>query len=605
MVSERIKSFRKLMKRMGIDAYMIPSADFHSSEYVGEYFKCREHLSGFTGSAGTLVITASEAGLWVDGRYFVQAETQLAGTGIDLYRSGEAGVPDITAFLNSRLPQNGVLGFDGRVIPASQALALQQALKEKWIRLETAHDLPGIIWENRPALSREPIRVLEERYAGRSAAEKLEAVRSAMGKQGADFHILTTLDDIAWVLNIRGSDVRCTPVSLAYLVLSKSECFLFTEVDPEGGGSGQIIPPETAAHLKSLSVKTKPYHGIYEFVRTLRKQTVLLEMKKANYALYDALDSSNRIIDAIAPSSLMKSVKNPVEMDHMRRVHIRDGIAVTRFMRWVKTNVGRFPIDEIAASNYLDGLRRDQGCLDQSFPTISAYGEHAAMCHYIATPESKKDLEAQGLYLVDSGGQYLEGTTDVTRTFALGPLSREMKELFTAVAVGMLRLADAKFLYGCRGRNLDYIAREELWRRGLDFNHGTGHGVGYYLGVHERPAGFGWKDVPGKEDNAVLEEGMVISDEPGIYLEGKFGIRIENLLLCTQKEKNEFGQFMEFESLTCVPVDLDALEVSCMTQRDIQLLNDYHKKVYDSLSPFLNGEELSWLKEYTRPIEAV
>ncbi|WP_320961192.1 aminopeptidase P family N-terminal domain-containing protein, partial [Hungatella effluvii] len=340
MVSERIKSFRKLMKRMGIDAYMIPSADFHSSEYVGEYFKCREHLSGFTGSAGTLVITASEAGLWVDGRYFVQAETQLAGTGIDLYRSGEAGVPDITAFLNSRLPQNGVLGFDGR-----------------------------------------------------SAAEKLEAVRSAMGKQGADFHILTTLDDIAWVLNIRGSDVRCTPVSLAYLVLSKSECFLFTEVDPEGGGSGQIIPPETAAHLKSLSVKTKPYHGIYEFVRTLRKQTVLLEMKKANYALYDALDSSNRIIDAIAPSSLMKSVKNPVEMDHMRRVHIRDGIAVTRFMRWVKTNVGRFPIDEIAASNYLDGLRRDQGCLDQSFPTISAYGEHAAMCHYIATPESKKDLE--------------------------------------------------------------------------------------------------------------------------------------------------------------------------------------------------------------------
>lgn len=340
-------------------------------------------------------------------------------------------------------------------------------------------------------------------------------------------------------------------------------------------------------------------------MRTLRKQTVLLEMKKANYALYDALDSSNRIIDAIAPSSLMKSVKNPVEMDHMRRVHIRDGIAVTRFMRWVKTNVGRFPIDEIAASNYLDGLRRDQGCLDQSFPTISAYGEHAAMCHYIATPESKKDLEAQGLYLVDSGGQYLEGTTDVTRTFALGPLSREMKELFTAVAVGMLRLADAKFLYGCRGRNLDYIAREELWRRGLDFNHGTGHGVGYYLGVHERPAGFGWKDVPGKEDNAVLEEGMVISDEPGIYLEGKFGIRIENLLLCTQKEKNEFGQFMEFESLTCVPVDLDALEVSCMTQRDIQLLNDYHKKVYDSLSPFMNGEELSWLKEYTRPIEAV
>ena len=603
MVRERIEALRERMRREGMDAYMVPTADFHGSEYVGAHFKCREYLSGFTGSAGTLVVTGTEAGLWVDGRYFVQAEAQLAGSPVRLYRMGMENVPSIREFLLDRLPEGGVLGFDGRTVSAGEAQGLEEGLSEKRIRLAVSKDLVDEIWEGRPPLSENRVWVLGERYAGRSASDKLQSVRAAMRESGADLHVITALDDIAWILNIRGSDVRCNPVALAYLAVSEEACILFTglgEEEPRGGFGN--LTEEAAAHLASLSVEVKPYHGVYRFAREVSGKTVLMEAKKVNCALYTAFAAANRIVEGVTPASRMKAVKNFVEAENLRRAHVKDGVAVTRFMYWMKKNAGKIPMDEITASDYLDGLRKEQGCLDLSFPTISAYREHGAICHYMATEESKKPICAEGLYLVDSGGQYLEGTTDVTRTFALGPLSDEERELFTAVAVGMLRLADAKFLYGCRGRNLDYIAREELWRRGLDFNHGTGHGVGYLLNVHERPNGFGWRDMPGKDDNAVLEEGMVTSDEPGIYLEGRFGVRIENLLLCVKREKNGYGQFMGFESLTCVPIDLDAIDPAVMTERDVELLNRYHRKVYETLEPYFAGEEREWLREYTREI---
>ena len=416
-----------------------------------------------------------------------------------------------------------------------------------------------------------------------------------MKKAKATVHVLTTLDDIVWLLNIRGNDIPFNPVVLSYVAVTEKEFFLFI--------NEKTLDGQVREYLKGLNVVVKPYEEIYQFVRSLRGERVLLESSRVNFSIKNSLDSSNRIIDRMNPTVMAKAVKNPVEIENERRAHIKDGVAMTKFIFWLKKNIGTMDMTEISASIYLEELRRQQeGNLGLSFNTISAYGENAAMCHYSATPESNKVLEPRGLYLIDSGGQYYEGTTDITRTVALGLVTDEEREHFTLVAMSMLRLGHAKFLYGCRGLSLDYIARQPMWERGLNYNHGTGHGVGYLLNVHERPNGIRYKMVPERMDSAVMEEGMICSDEPGIYIEGSHGIRTENLIVCRKGEKNEYGQFMEFEYLTFVPIDLDALDVGLMEKRDVEYLNAYHRQVYEKISPYLTDEEKEWLREATREV---
>lgn len=594
-MNDRLEKLRSLMAEKGVDAYLVPTSDFHESEYVGEYFKCRKYLTGFTGSAGTAVVTAQEAGLWTDGRYFVQAAKQLEGSGFTLQKMGQEGVPSVNEYLKEVLPENGVLGFDGRVVNSMLGQELEELLEMKQVSFSYEEDLVGMIWEDRPSLPAKPVWILEERYTGKSAKEKLSQLRKDMEKNSATVHVLTTLDDIVWLLNIRGSDVPHNPVVLSYVVLTEKDCDLFI--------NQETLNEQVMAYLAELHVTVRPYEDIYEFVKNFRGERVLLEKSRINYAILKNLDPSNKIIDRMNPTVMAKAVKNPVEIENERQAHIKDGVAVTKFMYWMKKNVGKIPMTEISVSEKLESLRKEQeGYLEDSFDTISAYGDHAAMCHYSATPESDKVIQTRGLYLVDSGGQYYEGTTDITRTMALGAVTDEEREHFTLVAMSMLRLGHAKFLYGCRGLSLDYIARQPLWERGLNYDHGTGHGVGYLLNVHERPNGIRYKMVPERMDSAVIEEGMICSNEPGLYIEGSHGIRTENLIVCRKAEKNSYGQFMEFEFLTFAPIDLDALDVTMMEERDIQYLNEYHRQVYEKIAPHLTDEEREWLKEAVREV---
>lgn len=595
MIKEKTEQLRSLMAERHMDAYMIPTSDFHESEYVGEYFKCREFMTGFTGSAGTAVITKDEAGLWTDGRYFVQAGKQLDGTGVTLQKMGQSGVPSIEEYLDQVLPEGGCLGFDGRVVNCQLGQELEQLLEEKHVTLAYQEDLVDIIWKDRPKLSAKPVWILGENYAGKSSAQKIEELRKQMKKEKASIHILTTLDDIVWLLNIRGNDVDCNPVVLSYAMVTMDRFYLFI--------NDSVLNEEVKAYLKGLGVTICPYNDIYMAVGQLRGQKVLLETAKTNYAIFRSIDESNRIIDRMNPTALAKAMKNPVEVENMKKAHIKDGAAMVKFIIWLKQNVGREAITEVSAQEHLDHLRSEvEGNLGLSFDTISAYGANAAMCHYKATAENDTKVEPKGLYLVDSGGQYYEGTTDVTRTIAVGPLTEKEREHFTLTVISMLRLGAVKFLYGCRGLTLDYVAREPFWSRGINFDHGTGHGVGYLLNVHERPNGIRWRMVPERQDNCILEEGMVTSDEPGVYIEGSHGVRTENLVVCKKAEKNEYGQFMEFEFLTMVPIDLEALDSSIMEERDIKLLNDYQKNVYETISPYLSQEEALWLKENTRAV---
>ncbi len=595
MIQERLNSLRTLMRERGMDAYLVPTADFHESEYVGDYFKCRSFMTGFTGSAGTLVVTLEDAALWVDGRYFVQAGNQLKGSSVRLMKMGEEGVPEISDFIIDAVKEGGCLGFDGRVVDSFTGLELEKRLDEKGASVKYQEDLIDQVWTDRPALSARPVWILKEEFAGKSASEKLSDLRGEMKKAGASVHVLTSLDDIAWLLNIRGDDVRCNPVVLSYLAVTGTEAFLF--INP------QVLDQETEAYLKGLGITLKPYDEIYEYIKTLQNEKVLLETARVNYAIIRGLDSSNEIINQMNPTVLAKAVKNPVEIENMKKAHIKDGVVMARFACWLKKNIGKIPMDEISLEKKLDSMRFEtEGNLGLSFDTISAYGANAAMCHYSATEETNTPVEPRGFYLVDSGGQYYEGTTDITRTFAMGPLTKEEKEHYTLVLISMLRLGDVKFPYGARGLTLDYAARQVFWDRGLNFNHGTGHGVGYLLNVHERPVGIRWKMVPERMDSCVLEPGMISSDEPGIYIEGSHGIRTENLMLCVKREKNEYGQFLGFEYLTCAPIDLDGVEKSLMTDHDVELLNRYHAHVYETLSPYLEGEEKEWLKEATRAI---
>lgn len=596
MIPERLAALREEMKRRSIDIYVVPTADFHESEYVGEHFKARKFITGFTGSAGTAVITLKEAGLWTDGRYFVQAEKQLEGSTVTLYRMAEEGVPTVEEFVKDKLPQGGCIGFDGRTVNGAWGEKFVAIAEEKTGSLFVGEDLIDIIWTDRPELSKAPLFILEEKYSGKSTAEKIKDVRAKMAEEGADVHILTSLCDIAWLLNIRGGDIQSVPVVLSYLVLTKDQCIWFLQEE--------VVDDIIRAYLKKNHIETRPYDDIYTYVPTIPESAVVLMNKSGvNYRICSELNKNIQVINKPNPTELMKAIKNPVEVDNTRLAHVKDGVAVTKFMYWLKTNIGKIPMTEISASDYLEARRREQeNFIDLSFTTISAYGANAAMMHYSATPESNTELKPEGFLLVDSGGHYYEGTTDITRTFVLGPISDEMKQHFTAVCRSNMKLANAKFLYGACGLNLDILARGPLWDMGIDYKCGTGHGVGYILNVHEGPNGFRWKIVPERHDSGVLEEGMITTDEPGVYLEGKYGIRTENELVCHKAEKNEYGQFMEFENITYAPIDLDGIDPEQMSPREKQMLNDYHKKVYEVLSPYMTEEENEWLKKYTRAI---
>ena len=597
----KIGQLRDRMKELGIDAYLVPTADFHESEYVGEFFKCRHFLNGFNGTAGTAVITMDKAGLWTDGRYFVQAEEQLSGSEIKLYRMGEPEFPTLDEFLEEELPVDGCLGFDGRVVNSELGYGLQNLLQEKNVTINCSKDLVGEIWTSRPAMSCEPIWSLDVKYAGKSTVEKLSDLRDAMKKNKAQIHLMTALDEIAWLFNLRGNDIVNNPVFLSYALITQDEAYLY--VQKEAIKEDTKMGKEVCAALAEAKVQVKEYAEFLQDVAALKNEKILLERKKASFAVCESIDASCRIIDEMNPCATMKAVKNATEIENMRRVHLKDGIAVTKFMYWLKHTIGTCDMTEMTAAHKIEELRAEQGnYIEPSFVTIAAYKENAAMCHYHPSDEVCKKLKPEGLLLVDSGGQYLEGTTDITRTYALGPLTEKEKEYYTIVAAAMLKVSTMKFLHGCRGINLDYTIREAFWKRGLDFAHGTGHGVGYLSNVHERPNGLRWKVVPERQDSAVIEPGMICSDEPGLYFAGDFGTRTENLILCVEDEKNEYGQFLKFEFLTKAPIDLEALDTRFMDDADIERLNTYHKDVYETISPYMNDEEKEWLKHVTREI---
>ncbi len=594
-INERLSALRERMKQEGIDMYIIFSEDFHGSEYVGGYFGCREFISGFTGSAGTVVVGMDEAGLWTDGRYFLQAASQLEGTGIELFRMGNEGVPAVEEFVRDKLPAGGCLGMDGRTISA--------ALGRKYAKicpcLRTDVDLVGDIWEDRPLLSNKKAWLLSERYTGQTRQSRISDLAAFLRSRGADSMAVSSLDDICWLLNIRGDDVLDNPVVLAYMmVFCHGGVTLYAD-------ERKFLQADRAV-LDQAGVTIAPYDRFYEDLSKLPDGwTLMLDSRALNYAAVCTLPEGVNVIDETDRIMLSKARKNPVEIENLKKAHLKDGIALTRFMYWLKTNAGKTPMTEISTAQKLESFRRQQeGYIEPSFEPISAYGPHGAIVHYSATEESNARIEPRGLLLMDTGGQYYEGTTDVTRTFVMGPLSRDEKFYFTQVLRGNLNLAAARFLYGCRGSNLDHLAREPLWQLGLDYKHGTGHGVGYLLGVHEKPNAFRWKIDAGNVDasDAVLEEGMVTSDEPGLYLAGRFGIRHENLTVCVKDIKNEYGQFMKFETLTLCPFDLDGVDPGLMTEKERNLLNDYHQRIYETIGPHIPENEREWLKNATRRI---
>lgn len=592
MIQERLQNLRAKMQENGVQAYIIPTSDFHETEYVSDYFACRKYMSGFTGSAGTLVVLADQAGLWTDGRYFIQAQAQLQDTGIALMKMGQPETPSIEDYICQNLSKGSKVGFDGRVINYMDYKRYHAIFNSHQIDIVANLDLVNEIWQDRPALPATKTFHYALRYAGVSMEDKLAQVRQAMTREGCASFIITKIDEIAWLFNIRAHDIPHFPVALAYATIEKEKATIYIDASR--------LDDESKALFEQNQISVKPYDSIYEDVCSLQGP-VLVDPHFVNSRL--ALLVQEKLVEAVDPIVLMKAQKNVTEIENTKWAHIKDGVACTKFMYWLKKNVKSQEITECSAQDQLQQYRKEQeNYLEDSFNTICAYKEHAAMMHYSSTPETDVTLKPEGMLLVDSGGQYLEGTTDITRTFVLGEISEEEKHWFTLAMRSHIRLAKAHFLYGCRGLNLDILARGPLWDEDMDYQCGTGHGVGHLSNVHEAPNGFRWRIVPERNDSCVLEEGMIQSDEPGVYKEGEFGIRHENELLVVKGTKNFYGQFMHFEPLTFVPFDLDGIDRSKMTQDEIEWLNAYHAQVYDTLQLYLNDEEKDWLKNATRAL---
>lgn len=590
-MKRELELLRVKMKETGVDACLIPTSDFHGSEYVGDYFKCREYISGFTGSAGTLVVTLDEAGLWTDGRYFLQAAKQLSGSGITLMRERQPGVPSIEEYLKTTLKKGETLGFDGRCIMAEYADTLITQLNALGVAVRTDIDLPGAVWEKRPPLSAQAVWPLPVEYAGESSESKIKRVREFLSEKKAQYLLLTSLEDIAWLLNMRGNDVESTPVILSYLLLGQQEIIWYVQEE--------CLSEKIKILLEMQGIKNAPYAQIYEDVKKLPEEaSVYYDKAAVNTALVSALPEKVKKIEGVNPTLLFKAKKNPVEVENERKAHIKDGVAVTKFIYWLKKNAGKQKVTERTAAAKLEEFRMAQeNYIEPSFAPIIAYKEHGAIVHYSATKESDAEIRPESFVLADTGGHYLEGTTDITRTIALGTLTQEEKEMYTTVLKGHIQLEIARFLQGCSGQSLDILARTPLWEKGLDYNHGTGHGVGYLLSVHEGPNSFRYRPSVNRRNDCILEEGMITSDEPGIYLEGKFGIRLENMIVCQKDIENEYGSFLCFDSLTLVPFDLSAIILEELSTKERRWLEQYHKKVFETIAPYLTEEETEWLKE--------
>lgn len=575
MVKERIEELRKLMKEHGIDLYIIPTSDYHQSEYVGEYFGARKYMSGFTGSAGTLIVGLDEARLWVDGRYHIQAEKQTANTGITLMKMGLAGVDTINEYLEKNVDKT--VGFDGRVMSYQEILNMKN-------KVISNVDLVNEIWHDRPSISHEPAFIYDEKYCGESRGSKLQRLRKAM--KDCNHHIITSLDDIVWLFNIRGNDVPCNPVVLSYALINQEDAYLYVQ---DG-----VIDAKIEAILKRDSIYIKNYNDIYDDVEKLTGK-VLLDKQIVNYEICRRLNCE--IVNGPNPTQLFKAIKNKTEIEATKYAHIKDGVAVTKFMYWLKTNVGKIPMDEVSISDKLEEFRKAQkDFYDLSFDTICAYKENAALMHYKAEPGKCATVTNEGLLLIDSGGQYFDGTTDITRTFVLGNISDIERRDYTVALKALLRLQDARFIAGTTGPNLDLFAREMVYKYNLDYRCGTGHGVGHFLNVHEGPNGFRPKDRPGSNAMCAFEPGMITTDEPGIYIENSHGVRHENELLCVETANNEYGQFLRFEPITMVPFDLDGLDLNLLSNHEIEQINEYHQLVFDTIAPYLTSEEKSWLQ---------
>ena len=593
-VPERLSALRKCMQEKHIDIYIVPTADFHQSEYVGEHFKARAYITGFTGSAGTAVITLHDAKLWTDGRYFLQAAKQLEGTGVTLMKMFEPGVPTIEEYLEAELKSGQTLSFDGRVVSVGEGDEYASIAKKNGARIDYQEDLIDAIWTDRPSLSEEPVWFLEEKYSGESTESKLSRIRREIADAGCDTHIVSTLDDICWTLNIRGNDIDFFPLVLSYAIIKKDSLELYIDE--------RKLDDKLKTILKKEGVNLHPYNAIYEDVKKLPENaTVLIDKSKLNYAIFNNIPNAVSIVNKRNPEILMKALKNPVEVENIKKAEIKDSVAHVRFMKWLKENLGKIRITEMSASEKLDEFRAEMGnFIRDSFEPISSYGPHSAIVHYSSSPETDVELKAGSLYLSDTGAGFYEGSTDITRTYALGEVPQKMKDDFTIVAISNLQLASAKFLQGSSGLTLDILARKPFWDRGLNYNHGTGHGVGYLLNIHEGPAGFRYKFRAGETEE--IQEGMVITDEPGLYIEGSHGIRLENELLARKGVQNEYGQFLYFETITLIPFDLDAISLDMLNEENRKLLNDYHKRVYEEIAPHLNEEEKVFLKKYTRAV---
>jgi len=590
-VNERISSLRKLMAERGIDAYIVPTYDPHQSEYVGEHWKTRVWMSGFTGSAGTFVVTKDVAALWTDGRYFIQAGNQLKGSEVKLFKMGIPGVPSYMEWLKENLANGATLGFDGKVFPQSDVKQMEEKLSFKEIKYIYKYDLVGEIWADRPELPKDKVFVLDVKYAGKTPAEKLEEVRKEMKKLDSDYYLLGSLDDIAWIYNIRGNDVACNPVVTSYALISLDSAWLFVDK--------RKVTKEVENYLNSNGIEVQGYDDVRKYVEGIKKGSrVFVDPSRVNKWLYDGIPSECKIVEGMNITTMLKAVKNDVEIKNLKNAYIKDGVALVKFLYWLDENLGKVKMSEMSVSDKLEEYRKEQeNYVEPSFDTIAAYKDHAPMMHYEATKESDYELSREGMLLIDSGGQYLDGTTDITRTIVLGPITEEEKRDFTLTLKGHINLAKARFLYGATGSNLDVLARFPLWQEGIDYKCGTGHGVGFFLNVHEGP-----HRMSLAPNNVKLEKGMVITNEPGVYKEGKHGIRLENDLVVAKDISTDSGQFMKFEVISFCPLDLDGIDVKLLTEDEREWLNNYHEEVYSKLSPYLDDSEKEWLRKETRRI---
>ena len=589
IIPARLSAIREFMSKNQIDAFIIPSTDAHLSEYPASHWESRVWISGFTGSAGTVVVTKDKSGLWTDSRYFIQATQQLQGTTIDLYKEGLTNTPTITEWLSQVLSKGATVGIDAQVYAAREAINLERELLKKGLLLNTEKDPFAIIWEDRPEIPTNPIFILPEEYTGESAKSKINRVCDAVEKEGASSLLVAALDTVAWLYNIRGNDVTCNPVAVCYAYVSRKESVLF--VDPKK------LTDESVDYLKSQDIVIAEYSKVFDYVAKL-DETICLDSNKVTFKLLETINKSYAPIDILSPADLMKSCKNEVELKGFRSAMLKDGVAMVQFLMWIDENIGKNTIHEIDIPKKLIDLRSKQNLfVGESFGTIAGYGPNGAIVHYNVTKESSLEVKPEGFLLVDSGGQYFDGTTDITRTIAVGALTEQMKKDYTMVLKGHIAIATAVYPQGTRGSQLDILARKALWDQGLNYLHGTGHGIGHFLNVHEGP-----QSIRLNENPTTLQIGMVTSNEPGLYRDGQYGIRLENLVVTQKEMTTEFGDFYSFEALTLCPFDTRPIDKSILTESEIDYLNAYHKVVFEKLSPLLNEVEKQWLKEKTHEI---